>query len=451
MGYAEKRVSTAKGSKGKVTWRARYKKPDGAYDSQAGFATKKLAEAWADEQEAAIRAGRWIDPDLSRTKFGDWAREWMRSKSPRGRTVDTRWRRLEEVILPKWDHTPLLSFTWFDVESWANSLDVDDTTVNHCVSLMSSILTGAVDARRLHVNPLYGRRRTVASGRVVAKAAPRKEEEKWVPPVAVLLLAERLGPAKGLHVLTTAFTGMRWGESCGLHRDNVLLTRSEPWDGSWWECPVIRVDQELSEVEERDDDGRKLGTVLRIEPPKNEPSVRDIDVPPFLAELLRRHLAEWPHEFVFCSPGGAWWRRSNWLKSLRPAADGRPALPRRQGARAREAWAPIAPGATMRALRHSHDTYQAQIGVAPVLQFEQAGHRYPGIKGTYQHPTPEMRQARLDGLQEIYERALRAVGLPALWGRGGSGSAQIESASPDSLPNDLHSGELLEITAGQGG
>lgn len=419
MAYAEKRVSTAKRTKGKVSWRARYLKPDGTDGSKSGFPTRRTAERWGEEQEAAIRAGRWIDPDLAQKSFGAWAREWMKAKSPRGRTVDTRWRRLEEVILPKWEHTPLQAITWFDVESWANSLAIDETTIDHSVSLMSSILTGAVDARHLLVNPLYGRRRTGKSASAAVKTKRKaSDEEKWAPPEVVVQLAERLGPANGLLVLTTAFTGLRWGEATGLHRDQVLLARRQPHDGDVFECPVIRVVQELAEVEERDEDGKKLGTVLRIEETKNATSTRDIDVPPFLARLLRYHLQDWPHEYAFCTSTGRWWRRSNWgSKVMRPAADGREARERRQGVSGREAWAPLMPGLSMRDLRHTHDTYQAQIGVRPVLAFEQAGHKYPGIKGTYQHATPAMRRERLEGLQEIFDKAMGNLGLRALWGR----------------------------------
>jgi integrase len=81
----------------------------------------------------------------------------------------------------------------------------------------------------------------------------------------------------------------------------------------------------------------------------------------------------------------------------------------------KEAWEPIMPGLTMRDLRHTHDTYQAQIDVRPRLAFEQMGHKYPGIKGVYQHPTPEMRRQRLDGLQRIYERALGNLGWESTW------------------------------------
>ena len=75
------------------------------------------------------------------------------------------------------------------------------------------------------------------------------------------------------------------------------------------------------------------------------------------------------------------------------------------------------PGLDMRSLRHTHDSYQSQIGVAEPLAYEAMGHKRAGIKAVYQHPTVEMRIARLDGLEEIFQRAMRNVGLETLWGR----------------------------------
>ncbi|SFT31787.1 hypothetical protein [Streptomyces sp. ok210] len=435
MAYAEKVYKVRNGKQTKqFTWKVRYKKPDGSRGTESGFPTKKTAEDWGDAQEAAIRAGRWVDPALQRMTFGEFAHKWMKAKPKRGNTVDKRWNLLQQHIFPKWEHTPLLSFNWFDVDTWQQGLACDDVTAGHAVSLMSSILTGAVDSKHIAVNPLFGRRRTHATGS--APTARRKsDEEKWAPPEGVLQLAERLGPAIGLHVLTTAFTGLGWGEGAALHRDNVLRSRRQPYDGGWFECPVIRVDPDVGELAEysaRDEDGSKTGLVLKLEPPKNGNRARDIDVPPFLALLLRRHLNDWPHPYVFCTPSGTFWRRSNFTRRhIRPAADGREPLTVTKGRAERPGWDPIMPGLTMRALRHTHDTYQDQIGVRPALMFEQAGHARPGIKAVYQHPTPAMRQERLDGLQEIYERAMGNLGWETLWGRVSLKKAPREDRPPN--------------------
>ena len=437
MAYADKRISEAKGSKGKVSWRARYKRPDGTWGSEPGFATRKTAEAWGEEQEAAIRAGRWIDPELARKHFGVFAREFMKARNPRGNTVTTRWRMLETVILPKWEHTPLIAFNWFDVEAWANAHPAHETEIDHSVSLMSTILTAAVDAKHLTVNPLYGRRRSVSTGNSAAKAkktasATSAKAKRAATPEAVLQLAQRLGPTRGLHVLTVGFVGLRWGESNALHRETALGIRREAFGRGEWTCQVLHIDPdfgELVEYDDRDEDGKRIGTVLQLEPPKNAWSVRDVDLPPFLAQLIRAHRDDLPpmqpatdegpakYTHLYATDSGTFWRRGNWSKVLRPAVNGRPGSLRRPGTAGVEPWAPIMPGLTMDLLRHTHDTFQEQIGVKAPLAYEQAGHKRPGIKAVYQHPTVEMRIERLAGLEEIYERAMRNLGWESLWGR----------------------------------
>ncbi|MFF3129827.1 hypothetical protein ACFVRD_48525 [Streptomyces sp. NPDC057908] len=411
MAYAEKVYKVRNGAKTKqFTWRARYKEPGGTWGSEPGFPTKKLAEEYGEQQEAAIRAGRWTDPALARTTFGAWAREWMAAKAPRGNTVTTRWARLDAHILPRWEKVPLQQITWFDAEQWANGLDCDDVTATHCLTLMSQILTGAVDKQMLLMNPLFGRRR---SRTAAAKAAVQEKEQSdlWAPPDVVLRLARRAGPLDGMHILATAFTGVRWGESLAL-RPSSLRVRKE----GDFACATLDVIEEVAEYSKRGPAGEKLGMVLDLEPVKTRESKRRIDLPPFLAELLSVYAAACKGEYLFTPRGGGKWRRGNFGRQvMRPCADGRGELPVVKGHAPRHAWEPIMPGLTMRALRHTHDTYQEQIGVKPALMYEQAGHKRPGIKAVYQHPTPDMRRDRIDGLQDIFLGGLKTLGWSGVW------------------------------------
>ncbi|MGW1440269.1 hypothetical protein ACWD7M_34115 [Streptomyces griseus] len=420
MAYAEKVYKVRNGQKTKqFTWRVKYKAPPGhvpAELSRSGFPTKKTAEDWGAEQERLIREGSWIDPDKRSVTFGAFTKSFMSTRRKRGRTIGTRWEKLDSHILPRWSDTALGAITWYEVDAWQQSLTIADVSRGHCVSLMSSILTAAVDAKYITVNPLFGRRRTRdTAGDASMPQAPKLSRDPR--PEDALLLAERLGPARGIHVLTTTFTGLRWGEGLGLHRDRTLLERRQPWGNSEFVCPILRVVEEYAEYQERAPDGTKQGYLLRLEPTKNDGSTRDIDTPPFLARLLRQHLDDWPHEHPFSTTSGKPWRRGNWARGFRPACDGRDERPRRQGVSFRAEWGPILPGLDMRALRALHDTLQAQIGVKEPLAFEAAGHRRPGIKRHYQKPTPDMRQERLDGLEEVFWKAMANVGLRALWGR----------------------------------
>ncbi|MFI0718873.1 tyrosine-type recombinase/integrase [Streptomyces sp. NPDC021224] len=421
MAYAEKVYKYRNGVKTKqYTWRGRYKGPPGskpAWPGKSGFPTQATALRWAEQQEAAVDTGRWIDPTKAKATFGTFARRFMADRQKRGNTTSKRWTYLETYIFPRWEHTPIRDITWYDVDAWQQQLSCEDVTRGHVVSLMSTIITAAVDAGHREANPLFGRRRTKPTATTGTVPAPRKVVEGYVRPEDVLLVAQRLGPARGLHVITTAWAGLRWGEGIGLHRDDVLRVRRQPWDGAVFECPILRVHQEVAEYEQRGPAGEKLGTFIGIEPTKNDGSTRDVDVPPFLAELLRYHLADVKHDFVFSTASGGWWRRGNWGRTLRPAADGRPEREKRQGVGHRPAWEPIAPGMDMRSLRHTHDTWQAQLGVKEPLAYEAMGHRRAGIKRVYQHPTPEMRRDRLEGLEEIFQRAMRNLGLRTLWNR----------------------------------
>ncbi|MEU8316671.1 MULTISPECIES: hypothetical protein [Actinomycetes] len=419
MAYAEKVYKVRNGQKTKqFTWRSRYLLPNNpVHGSEPGFPTRKLAEDWGNEQERQIRAGTWIDPKKRATTFGEFAPTFMSSRRKRGRTNGTRWDNLELHILPRWENTALGSITWFDVDSWQQTMSVEDVRRGHCVSLMSTIMTGAVDAGYITTNPLFGRRRTRdTSGNAAAPKPAKVGADGTVRPEDAILVAERLGPARGLHVLTTAFLGPRWGEGLGLHRDNTLLTRRQPDGRGVFECPVLRIVEEYAEYQERDEDGTKKGYVVRLEPTKNDGSTRDVDVPPFLALLLGYHLDDWKHDRIFSTPSGVPWRRGNWGRSFRPACDGRPELNKKH-APYRPAWEPILPGLDMRALRGLHDTLQSEIGVKEPLAFEAAGHRRPGIKRHYQRPTPEMRRERLEGLQDIFERAMGNLGMTSFWGR----------------------------------
>lgn len=449
MAYAEKRGS------GKNPWRARYKRPDGMLGSEPGFRTKKAAEAWGEDQEAAIRAGRWQDPEKARTPFGEFAPVWMAAQKVAPATANKRRYLLNRHLLPAFEKTPLCQINLFTAQAWANKQTCAPATVNASLTLLSSILTGAADAGYLLANPMYGRRRkaidrpehdvTKQHG-TVDHTEDDEQEVVWAQPEDVYALYRRLGGMAGLMVVTAAYTGLRWGELTGLHRSNALLKRADKIDRQPFERTVLRIDPKvgsLHEVEFELDEAElvawhaaedqrlaecrekgwkakrrkepKTVVKLYLGPPKNKTSAREVDLPPFLVTLWEKHLAEWPHEYVFATPEGKWWRRGNFARShLRPAADGREAIERKRGFAGREKWEPILPGLTMHGLRHSHDTWMKDDRVDRALRFETLGWSVSGdIEGVYEHVTPRMRKERLEALEARWRRgrrvALRAV------------------------------------------
>lgn len=413
MASAEKR--------GKV-WRVRYKKPDGTWGSESGFPTKTAAMKRGNDLEADLRNGRYVDPRKSRTIFADWVPVWMAAQSVAPGTVDKRRRLLKAHLLPKWGNTPINEINLFAAKAWANhELKCAESTRGHALTLLSMIITGAVDAGMLNANPLYGRRIAKSAGRTVGGAI--KDEKVWVQPPQAVAVARRLSEPMQLMVITAAWTGMRWGELAGLHRSNCLLPRHvQLEDGTPWTRWVLRVDAALGALhevgEERPahllvDGGPETRTKLYLGPPKNVNSVREIDLPPFLVSLLRSHLAVWPHDYPFSTPRGKFWRRPNFGRTFRPAADGRPMEPARQGTRGRKAWSPVATGLTMHGLRHSHDTWMKDDKVDRALRFQVMGWAVQDIEGTYEHVTPDMRWSRIESLQARWERANASLAVEA--------------------------------------
>ncbi|MEV6081277.1 hypothetical protein AB0L80_40215 [Streptomyces sp. NPDC052069] len=448
MAYAEKVYKVRGGKTTKqFTWRCRYLKPDGTWGSKPGFATKKLAETWGDEQESAMRSGAWVDPAKMNTPFGQWVEVWKQANSPRPGTATKRRHLLNHLLLPEWEFTPLAEVNnVFAVKAWATRAvqKHDAVTVGHARSLLSSILTGAEDAGYIVANKLYGRKIAVQGG----KEASADKEEVWVQPDGAFRLYERLGGVHGLMVLADCYLGLRWGELTGLHKDACLLKRDDRIDGKPFVRHVIRIDPKVGALHEDefelDDEGlaawevaedarlamcsekgwkanrRKVPTAevrLYLGPPKNKYSAREVDVPPFLVPLLAEHIEAWTSDHPFTTPSGDFWRRGNFGRALRPAADGRKAIPRKRGFAGREGWEPVATGFTMRGARHTHDTWMKDDRVDRALRFLTMGWVPKDIEGTYEHVTPEMRKQRLDALEARWARGQR-VALEA----GGSSS-----------------------------
>jgi integrase len=197
---------------------------------------------------------------------------------------------------------------------------------------------------------------------------------------------------------------------------------------------------------------REIGGKVEKSPPKDG-SYRTLDIPPFLADLLRwavKHQRpacacpqdegrpvckgddETPAHYLFLGPRGGHPRRSNYAdRIITPAAEGLhpkrqgvrrpvyiatqpwPGIPIRKGNRKNKA-ADLAEGTWPNLLgkfkphddRHSHSTWLEDSNVSKVLQMERRGHAVPGMDAVYVHPTPEMRQQLCDHLQQLWKQGI---------------------------------------------
>lgn len=446
MAYAERRGQF---------WRARYKRADGTWastpygDNGQRFETKQAAVDYGEEQEADIRRNLWRDPRAGDITLNDWVNRWFPAQHLEETTLEGyRWH-IEVHILPYFGDHQLRLLNALDIAAWELALSRPNaagervcgpTSAASARTLLHTILSDAVGAGLIPANPAVRQRNR---GKKAGKSRARGPEEVWATPLQALLVAERASLLSGrddefIHIMTIAYTGMRWAETVGLERQYFRLSN-------------IRIEQQVYEHK-----GRWMK-----KSPKDD-SYRTIHLPPFLTDLLSKQLQSHPRgacsckgpagcgggQYVFLPEEGTHERRSNFgRRRFRPAVDGRyadakdrpgypvladladapwPGRVRRSWPAAIEgeeftppikrgfwrydieqhhvvSWLPIQFGLKVHGLRHGHKVWLDELGVPPVASEERLGHELPGIVGTYSHTSPTMIRQITEGLQRLAE------------------------------------------------
>lgn len=422
MAYAEKRGKT---------WRARYQRPDGSWASEPGFPTRRKAEDYGDDQEAAMRAGTWVDPHAGDRTLSSWWAEWFPAQAYRPNTAETYERRWLKQIEPRWGSTPLKLIRGIDLDKWIKelSLTLAPSSVGAVLAPLRDCLEDAVHNRFIPASPMppKGRR-----GRRAVTAAPPREGVV-IPLEQAEAIMLRLRPDEALLVLIALFTGMRWSELAAMRRR--YLTLQPPRDGqgaSGW----YFIHPTEGAVHE-DKSSRRF-----LDPPKSgAASGRIIDLPAFLVLILLAYLETLPEgQDVLFPPlrerGEAQFRNyDSWNTTRwRPACDGRPAKVYKNG-RVREALAPIHKGLRLHDCKHTHKAMLNNGRIHTVMQNYRLGHAQEGTAGVYSHPTPEMRAETVEWLERVW-RAWNPAGLVEHISslRSESAHRQVPIPSPASLP-----------------
>jgi integrase len=415
-------------------------------------------EAYADaiEQIAQQMKGTWRDRTGPKMLLEEWIDVWreLRDVEPTSTIRDKYF--VEAHILPEFQERELGSLTFEEIEEWEKAIQTRisirgtpfaPATAGGARDLLSTILADAVHAHKIDWNPAA--RRKGRRGRVRAKgrrgpAHGAAKQANVITPVQAICFAERCALLSGQDIdfvmnIFAPWTGVRWGE----------LMAVEGWDGK--ESPLqlpttgiatYALDWQLLEI----------GGKVEKAPPKDG-SYRTLDIPPFLADLLRwavknqqpscacppqngRPVCKGDDQteahYLFLGPRGGHPRRSNYAdRFITPAAEGLypkrkgtrrpvyvtsapwPGLPIRQGNRKNKA-ANMADGTWPNLLgkfkphddRHTHATWLDLSNVPKVLQMDRRGHQLPGMDAVYNHVTPEMRQQLCDFLQQLWHQGI---------------------------------------------
>lgn len=385
-------ASGEKRGNGPTPFRARYLKPDGTTGSQPGFRTKRQAEVWGDDQEAAIRAGTWIDPAGATMTLDEYFALWIAAQDLSDSTETQRESLYRNHLSPRWGQTPIGKIDPLEVQGFEKDLRGrrSKSTADNVMKILRMMMADAVYARRIVYSPVQPARRR---GKKIVDTS-RKPIVTTLS--AIQAIRARLPEAEALLVLVLAFTGMRWGEGAGMRRSFLMLmpaTADGPASG-WYE-----IDKKVGALHEDKRGGRYFG------PPKNRKG-RTIELPPFLVELLLAYVASMPagRDMLFVDSDGAGHRRSNFGRyRWRPACDGWPARKPSRNHPGREAAPAIVATLRVHDLRHFHKTRLMDARITAVAIDERLGHATPGMDGVYGHATPEARAEILIVLQGWWE------------------------------------------------
>ncbi|WP_137145081.1 site-specific integrase [Mycolicibacterium sp. CR10] len=206
---------------GTTLYRVRYRTPEHKQTDKRGFKTKRAAEAFAAEVEVSKMRGEYIAPALGKVTVAELSSVWLGRKEQA--TAPSNYRMIESAwrvhVRPRWGSVSVVDVDVLAVEAWVTEMvrkGAGATTVLRAHGVLSGILTDAVKARRLAVNPAKG-----------IEGLPRKSAKRhvYLSSNDVARLAEEAGEHRAL-VLTLAYCGIRWGEAVALRvRDIEFLRR----------------------------------------------------------------------------------------------------------------------------------------------------------------------------------------------------------------------------------
>src|SRR6266700_6876930 len=151
MAYAEKRGNL---------WRARWRGPDGTLESRPGFTTRKEAENYGRDQEAAIRANTYVDPRAGRITLTEWVNRWFPALDLELTTLRNYRYMIEVLILPAFGDRFLSSLTTEEISTWEMQLTergYSRRTARDARSTLTTVLSDAIP-QHLQINPAQRKR-----------------------------------------------------------------------------------------------------------------------------------------------------------------------------------------------------------------------------------------------------------------------------------------------------
>jgi integrase len=325
-------------------WQASYIGPGGRRrNAPRTFRTKSDGRVWLSTVEADLARGLWMDDQLGRESFGNYARGWLRDHPTMGERYKETCLRNLRLHLAELDSVQLRALTPVLVRTWhAEALRGSGgrTSIAQSYRFMRAVLNTAVREGAIARNPCM----------IVGAGSDRARERPVASPAEVVALVEAITPRYRAAVLLGAWCGLRRGEVLGLFRGDVDLDAGT--------VTVRRNRVELLESARAYDKA-----------PKTDAGQRTVSIPPHVLPVLREHMVSWAGvDRVFVG------------------RDGRPM----RGDAVRQAFARARKSAGMEGfrfhdLRHTGQTLAASTGATLKDLMKRLGHASAAAANRYLH------------------------------------------------------------------
>ncbi len=219
MAWVEKRERTTAKGKSQVSWRVRWREPDGRARAKT-FPRKVDADRFAFTISADIVRGSYLDPDAGKIYFEEYAQKWLAAQTFEETTRIAVELRLRLHAYPALGDRFLADVQPSTIQGWLRSLTELAPTYRKVVfANVSTIFTAAVDDQLIAKNPC----------KAPSVRKPRSDPKKLVPwtNAQVIAMRDQLPGHYALVVLLGAGLGLRQGEIFALSPDDLDLERGE--------------------------------------------------------------------------------------------------------------------------------------------------------------------------------------------------------------------------------
>lgn len=361
---------------------AAYTGPDGKlYQAPETFAAKEDAEGWLIDARRAIDRELWSPPATAEqkqakraaaVKFGDYAKNWVETRTVKGRPLRPRTREhyeelLETHIYPTFKTKAVRDITMESVDRWyAKVAPSAPTTRAHAYGLLRTILETARKRDRLiEVNPCE----IVGGGQTERKSKTKIATYDELDTI-VAAMPEHLSAM----VVMGTWCTMRFGELVEVQRGDIdiydLVERDE--DGN-----EVKVREGVVHVRRG---AVRVAGGWEIGPTKTEAGIRDVTIPPHVLPAIEAHLAKHvgnKKDSLLFPPGGRATGAGGQPARLQPSTFYRHYYKARETAKR--------PDLRFHDLRHTGATFYAQTEATMAELMDRLGHSTPQAAMRYQH------------------------------------------------------------------